>query len=63
MSGLVVGNAVVIQYVAGEGAITTAAYVAIAVVLLVRAKNPESLVERDASFTMNRKQPVPAAGR
>ncbi|HEX8488652.1 MAG TPA: type II CAAX endopeptidase family protein [Propionibacteriaceae bacterium] len=63
MSGLVVGNAVVIQYVAGEGAITTAAYVAIAVVLLVRAKNPESLVERDASFTMNRKQSVPAAGR
>jgi membrane protease YdiL (CAAX protease family) len=63
MSGLVVGNAVVIQYVAGEGAVTTAAYVAIAVVLLMRAKNPQSLVERDASFTMNPKQPVPAAGR
>jgi hypothetical protein len=63
MSGLVVGNAVAIQYIAGEGAVTTAAYVAIAVVLLKRAKNPQSLVERDASSSMNQGQPVPVTGR
>jgi membrane protease YdiL (CAAX protease family) len=40
MSSLVVGNAVAIQYIAGEGAVTTAAYVAIAVELLRRAKDP-----------------------
>ncbi|HEX8509061.1 MAG TPA: type II CAAX endopeptidase family protein [Propionibacteriaceae bacterium] len=63
MSGLLVGNAVVIQYVAGEGVVTTAAYVAVAVVLLKRAKNRQSLVERDPSSSINQKQPVPAAGR
>jgi hypothetical protein len=40
MSSLVVGNAVAIQYIAGEGAVTTAAYVAIAVGLLMRANDP-----------------------
>lgn len=38
MGQLLVGDAVAIQYIAGEGAVTTAAYVAIAAVLLHRVK-------------------------
>jgi membrane protease YdiL (CAAX protease family) len=38
MSQVVVGDAVAIQYIAGEGAVTAAAYIAIAVVLLYRTK-------------------------
>jgi membrane protease YdiL (CAAX protease family) len=63
MSSLVVGNAVAIQYIAGEGAVTTAAYVAIAVVLLTRTNDPQSLVSRNPSGTPDLKQPMPAAGR
>jgi membrane protease YdiL (CAAX protease family) len=49
MSSLVVGNAVAIQYIAGEGAVTTAAYLVIAVGLLMRANGPVD----------SRPQPIP----
>ena len=61
MSSLVVGNAVVIQYIAGEGAVTTAAYVAIAAVLLIRGNGPRSRVASDPSRTPDVTQPVHAA--
>jgi len=63
MSSLVVGNAVAIQYIAGEGAVTTAAYVAIAVVLLMRANDPRSTTAIDPSTTLGQSQPVPVRGR
>ncbi len=63
MSSLVVGNAVAIQYIAGEGAVTTAAYVAIAVVLLTRANDPRTLVHRDPAGNLAVEQPIPTAGR
>ena len=63
MSGLMIGNAVVIQYVAGEGAVTTAAYVAVAAWLLLRAGNPRSTATVTTSASRNESQPVPAAGR
>ena len=63
MSSLVAGDAVTIQYIAGEGAITTAAYGAIAVGLLMRANGRQSMAARNASTTADLAQPVPAAGR
>jgi hypothetical protein len=63
MSGLVVGNAVVIQYVAGEGLVTTAAYVAVAAWLLLRAGDLRAMAAVNTSTTLNQPQPIPAAGR
>jgi membrane protease YdiL (CAAX protease family) len=63
MSSLVVGNAVAIQYIAGEGAITTAAYVAIAIGLLKRANGQQSMAARNPSTTADAPQPVPAVGQ
>ena len=63
MSGLMVGNAVVIQYVAGEGAVTTAAYVAIAVWLLMRARHLQPNAVINTATTIDKPQPVSAVGR
>lgn len=58
MGQLLAGDAVAIQYVAGEGAVTTAAYIAIAAVLLHRVGTDGRPVMAGGPTTMSRHRPL-----